>query len=90
MSELWNPTFWSGLSGPGIAIIVCAAFVWALVTERLVIGRQYRAAVARADKAEETNGDLTRVLMEKNAADEAATKILAAMRNPIDSSKDLN
>ena len=90
MSELWSPTFWSGLSGPGIAILVCAAFVWALVTERLVIGKQYRAAVARAETAEATNAKLTGSLMEKNAAEEMATKLLAAMRTTADSAKDLN
>lgn len=83
MSALLNSEFWSGLSGPAVAIIVAAVFVWLLITERLVIGKQYRTVVERADKDAETVQTLTATLIEKNAGEEAATNILSAIRQEI-------
>lgn len=87
MTGLWSPEFWSGLTGPGIAILVCAAFVWALATERLVLGKQYRAIVARAEKDAETNRTLTETLIQKNASDSAATNLLVAIRGELAAAK---
>lgn len=80
MSGLWNPEFWSGLTGPVVAVIVCAAFVWALSTERLVLGKQYRAVVARADKYENAHHDVTQELMKQTAGQEATTAIVSALQ----------
>ena len=83
MSALLNSEFWSGLSGPAVAIIVAAALVWLLITGRLVIGKQYDTVVARAEREAETSRKLTEALIEKNAGEEVATNILSAIRQEI-------
>lgn len=83
MSSLWNPTFWTGLSGPAVAMFVCALFLWALVTERLAIGKQFRAERARADRLEAANRELTEALIEKNAGEVITTSLLSALRREV-------
>ena len=83
MTGFGSPEFWSGLSGPGFASIGAALLILALSKGWLVIGKQYDAQVARADKAEETNHILTKALTEKNATDELATTILTTVRREI-------
>jgi len=83
VSALLNSEFWSGLSGPAVAIIVAAALVWLLITGRLVIGKQYDTVVARAEREAETSRKLTEALIEKNAGEEVATNILSAIRQEI-------
>ncbi|UJL29908.1 hypothetical protein HZU38_05240 [Mycolicibacterium vanbaalenii] len=83
MNALLNSEFWSGLSGPAVAIIVAAALVWLLITGRLVIGKQYDTVVERAEREAETSRKLTEALIEKNAGEEAATNILSAIRQEI-------
>lgn len=80
MTNLWTPDFWNNVGVVGIAVLAAFAFVWALATERLVLGRQYRAAVARADKYDDANRDLTQALITKNASEQASTAILTAIR----------
>lgn len=83
MNALLNSEFWSGLSGPAVAIIVAAALVWLLITGRLVIGKQYDTVVERAEREAETSRKLTEALIEKNAGEEVATNILSAIRQEI-------
>lgn len=78
-----SPEFWSSVSGPGIASIGAVLLIVALVRGWLVIGKQYDAQVARADKAEETNHRLMKALTEKNATDEFATNLLTTIRNEV-------
>jgi hypothetical protein len=78
-----TPEFWSTVSGPGIATIGAVLLVVALVRGWLVIGKQYDAQVARADKAEETRDRLMTALTEKNATDEFATTLLTTVRNEV-------
>lgn len=83
MNALTSPEFWSGLSGPGMATIVCVAFVWALATERLVLGKQYRAERERGDKYEDAHRTVTQALIEKNAGQEATIAIVSSFRKEI-------
>ena len=75
IAEFW--TRLGELSGPGVT---AALFVWALATERLVLGRQYRAERARADKYDDANRDLTDQLIKMSASQQATTSILEALR----------
>lgn len=84
MNSLGSPEFWSSLSGPGIATLLALLLILALAKGWIVIGKQYDAQVARADKAEETNGMLTEALTKKNATDELATAILTTVRKELD------
>ena len=61
-------------------MLAAALFVWALATERLVLGRQYRAERARADKYDDANRDLTDQLIKMSASQQATTSILEALR----------
>ncbi|MCV7434790.1 hypothetical protein [Mycolicibacterium bacteremicum] len=83
MTGFGSPEFWSGVSGPGIATIGAVILIVALSRGWLVIGKQYDAQVARADKAEDTNQMLTEALTKKNATDELATTILRTVRNEL-------
>lgn len=56
-------------------------FVWALATERLVLGRQYRAERARADKYDDANRALTDQLIKMSAGQQATTTVLEALRD---------
>ncbi|QDF19766.1 membrane protein [Mycobacterium phage LilSpotty] len=83
MNWLTDPSVWTSLSGPGVAMIAAGLFVWALATGRLVLGSQYRAERARADKYDDANRQLTQALIEGNARQETTTHILAALRDAV-------
>lgn len=83
MTGLSNPEFWSGLSGPGVALLVCAAFVWALSTGRLVLGKQHQAVVARADRYDESNRELIATVIKGTATAEATASIVTAFRQEL-------
>jgi hypothetical protein len=83
--------FWTslgGLSAPALAIVVCAIFVWALATGRLVLGSQYRAEKARADRYDEANRDLTAEFIKMSATQNATASILASLRSSIADAKE--
>jgi hypothetical protein len=82
--------FWSSignLSAPALAVVVCALFIWAITTERLVPGRQYRATLARALEAEKARDTAVTALIEKNVADQASTSLLGTIRREIEASR---
>lgn len=84
------PGFWTSignLSAPALATVVCAMLIWALVTERLVIGKQYRATLARAIDAETARDKAVAALIEKNVADQANTSLLGTIRREIAASR---
>lgn len=84
------PGFWTSignLSAPALAIIVCGLFIWAIVSERLVTGRQYRATLARAIDAEKARDTAVVALVEKNVADQASTSLLGTIRREIEASR---
>lgn len=86
----FGPGFWSSignLSAPALAIIVCGLFIWAIVSERLVTGRQYRATLARAIDAEKARDTAVVALVEKNVADQASTSLLGTIRREIEASR---
>lgn len=78
--------FWAGLSNlsaPALATAVCMIFVWALATERLVLGKQYRATVARADKYDEDNRALTQTVIRNTASNEATTAVVSSFQKQL-------
>ena len=78
--------FWTGianLSAPGLAIVVCALFIWALATGRLVLGKQYQAERARADMSDESNRELIATVIKNTATAEATASIVAAFRQEL-------
>lgn len=86
----FGPGFWSSLgnlSAPALAIMVCGLFIWAIVSERLVTGRLYRATLARAIDAEQARDTAVAALIEKNVADQANTSLLSTIRREIDAAK---
>lgn len=81
-----TPEFWSGLStlsSPALATLVCGAFVWALASERLVLGKQYRAERARADKYDEDNRSLTQTVIRNTASNEATTAVVSSFQKQL-------
>lgn len=79
----FGPGFWSSignLSAPALMVMVCALFIWAITTERLVPGRQYRATLARAVEAEKARDTAVTALIEKNVSDQTNTALLSAVR----------
>lgn len=80
MSGIWNPEFWSGLSGPAIAVFAAVAFVWALATGRLVTGKQHDAVVRKAEIDAESVRELSLELARKNGGDLLSTQLLTAVR----------
>lgn len=78
--------FWAGissLSAPALATVVAVAFVWALATERLVLGRQYRAERARADKYDEDNRALTQTVIRNTASNEATVGVVTSFQRQL-------
>jgi len=78
-----TPGFWSSignLSAPALMVIVCGLFIWAVTTERLVPGRQYRATLTRAIDAEKARDTAVTALIEKNVSDQTNTALLSAVR----------
>ncbi|MEX7470204.1 hypothetical protein AB4Z39_10885 [Mycobacterium adipatum] len=83
MNGFSNPEFWSGLSGPGVALLVCAAFVWALSTGRLVLGKQHQAVVARADRYDEANRELVQTVIRGTADKEATVALVTSFQKQL-------
>ena len=57
--------------------------IWALATERLVLGKQYRAERARGDKYEEAHQIATKSLIQNIANQEATISIVSAFRKEL-------
>ena len=89
MMPAWSPENWGDFSVVGIVVFVAVLFLWALTTERIVIGRYHRDVVGRldrrADKDAETIQTLSTAITEKNATEEATTRILASVREVLTS-----
>lgn len=80
----WAPETWGNFSVAGIVVFMAVLFFWALVTERIIIGRYHRDTVGRLDRRAEKDAEsiqtLSQALTEKNATEEATTRILASVR----------
>lgn len=84
MNEFWSGlTHLSSLSAPALATLVSIAFVWALATERLVLGKQYRAERERADKYDEDNRALTQTVIKNTASNEATTAVVSSFQRQL-------
>lgn len=79
----WNPEFWSGVTGPTLAVFVAAVFVWALTTGRLVTGKQHDAVVAKAEIDAESVRVLSLEMARKNGGELLAAQILTALRESV-------
>lgn len=78
--------FWAAitnLSAPALATGVCALFVWALATGRLVLGKQYQAERARADEYDKSNRELVSTVIKNTASTEATAAIVTAFRREL-------
>jgi len=78
--------FWTGianLSAPGLAIVVCALFIWALATGRLVLGKQHQAVVARADRYDEANRELVQTVIMGTADKEATVALVTSFQKQL-------
>ena len=88
----WTPETWGDFSVVGIVVIIAALFFWALVREWIVIGRYHRDVVGRLDKRADKDAEsiqtLSMALTEKNATEEATTRILASVREVLTSNGD--
>ncbi len=82
-SGIWNPEFWSGITGPTLAVIVAAVFVWALTTGRLVTGKQHDAVVAKAEIDADSVRKLSLEMAKKNGGELLAAQILTALRESV-------
>ena len=82
-SGTWNPEFWSGITGPTLAVIVAAVFVWALSTGRLVTGKQHDAVVAKAEIDADSVRKLSLEMAKKNGGELLAAQILTALRESV-------
>jgi len=78
-------TFWDDVGVVTVVLTITALFVWALLTERLVLGRQYRKVEERCNTLEETNMTLMRELMGQNASNQITNGLLAAIRQEFSS-----
>lgn len=74
-------SFWNDMGVVTLVLLMCVAFVWALATERLVIGRQYRKVQERADRLEEANATLTKDMMGQTATGQIALSLLTQIRS---------
>lgn len=80
-------SFWTNLpslSGPAVLMLGAALFVYALATERLVLGKQYRAERARGDKYEDAHRSVTETLIGQTAEREATVAIVSAFRKELE------
>lgn len=88
----WTPETWGDFSVVGIVVVMGFILFWALITEKLVIGRYHREIVdrlyTRADKDAESIRILSEAVTEKNAEDVAVTRVLSALRESITTSGD--
>lgn len=73
--------FWNDLGAVTLALLVCAIFVWALATERLVLGRQYRKVQERADKLEDANTTLMQGMIGQTDTGQVALSLLTQIRS---------
>lgn len=87
----WTPETWGDFSVVGIVVFVAFLLVVGLTRGWIVIGKYHREVVdgkdrvidkleARGEKDADTIHTLTQGLMEKNATEDASTRILAAFR----------
>lgn len=79
----WSPAAWDDFTTVGLLIFIVAFFTVALLRGWLVIGRYHNEVVARSEKDAEAIRILSEAITEKNATDNATTKILAALRETI-------
>lgn len=81
----------SGLTAPSLAVFVSALFVVALQRGWIVLGRDHRDDLARRDKENDllraaydkvldSNGVLTRTVLEQNVTKDTTNKLLVALR----------
>jgi len=90
----WTPETWGDFSVVGIVVIVAALLYWSFVTGRIVIGKYHREIVEYKDKVIDkqdaraiTDAEIIRTLsqslVEKNAQEDATTRILSAVREAV-------
>lgn len=71
------------LSAPALATMGAGLFMWAIATQRLVTGRQYRAERERGDKYEEAHQTATKALIENVAGTQATISIVSSFREEL-------
>lgn len=91
MNSIWAPENWDDFSVIGLIVALTVFHFWAYMTGRLVPGRHHREIVeardreleqasARAAQDAETIRIQAATIAEKNATEDATTRILAALR----------
>lgn len=91
MLPTWSPELWGEFTGPGVAIFMCAMLIASLLRGWVVLGKFHKEMIAvKDDEIAELRkramhdataiDTLSRSMVEKNAAEDATTKILAAFR----------
>jgi len=89
MMPAWSPENWGDFSVVGIVVFTACFFILALVREWIVIGRYHRETIGRLDRRAETDAEaihtLSKAITEKNATEEATTRILSSVREVLTS-----
>lgn len=91
---LWSPEQWNGIGVVTLVLLMAAYFTWALLSGRIVLGRYHREIVSIKDDEitqlrtrgmHDANAidTLSKSLVDKNAAEDATTKILAAFNKAV-------
>lgn len=94
MTGVWNPALWDDFGVVGLVVAMGALLFVSLTRGWIVIGRYHReileakdsriaAADVRAAKDAETIGTLSQAVIDKNATENATTRILAAFRDAV-------
>jgi len=63
--------------------VAAVIFIWAVATQRLVPGRQYKAERERGDKYEEAHRTATAALIENVAGQQATIAIVSSFREEL-------
>jgi uncharacterized membrane protein YcjF (UPF0283 family) len=83
----WSPEAWNSFGVVGVVVFMGVLLFVALTREWIVIGRYHRDVVSRLDARAVKDADaietLSRAISEKNATEDATTRILAALRETL-------
>lgn len=90
----WSPAAWGDFSVVGIVVVTAFLFLLSLQRGWLVLGTHHRETIDgyrrendrlidRSGKDAESIGTLSRAIVEKNAAEDATTRIMAAVHEMI-------
>lgn len=90
----WSPESWNSFGVVGLVVFMGVVLFWSLITERLVIGKAHREAIATKDatiadlrKSGETKdgtiNTLTTGLLEATVRNDTETRMLTAFREAV-------